>query len=91
MRELMRWLDRVNDTQRPARLDRFLERYGDADTRNIFAALQHDLYRGATVADRHKLLESLGRIRRLWQEENRRCKVGRLTLPPLNGPHSEEI
>jgi hypothetical protein len=31
----MRWLDRINDSDRPARLDVFLRRYGDERTREI--------------------------------------------------------
>jgi hypothetical protein len=90
LRELMRWLDRVNDTGRPARLDRFLERYGDPDTRQALGALQRDLEQSQRIADRRGLLNYLVQARRRWLAQHDRRKAGILTLPPLNGAPGQE-
>jgi hypothetical protein len=90
LRELMRWLDRINDAPRPARLDRFLERYGDEDTRQALEALQRDLEQSQRIADRRGLLNNLVRARGRWLERPGRKKAGILALPPLNGAPGQE-
>ena len=91
MRELMRWLDRLNDTQRPARLDRFLDRLGDANTRAVLEALQQDLEEGRRVADRRALSNNLVRARGRWLEQAGQIKANVLALPPLNGAPGKEV
>jgi hypothetical protein len=90
LRELMRWLDRINDSPGPARLDRFLERYGDADTRQALEALQRDLEQSRRIADRRGLLNNLDRARNRWLQRPGRKKAGVFTLPPLNGAPGQE-
>lgn len=91
MRELMRWLDRINDTGRPARLDQFLDSYGDPNTRAAFAALLQDLGTAGRITDRRALLNRLVRARGRWLKQTRRSKTGMLALPPLNGAHTKEV
>ena len=50
-REIMRWLDRVNDDNRPARLDLFLREYGDARVQQAAAHLLHSFASGGKIAD----------------------------------------
>lgn len=91
MRELMRWLDWINDNQRPARLDRFLDRYGDADTRAALEALQKNLDIAQSVGDRRELSNALVQVRKRWREQTGQRKPGRVMLAPLNGASTREI
>ena len=90
MRELMRWLDRINDASRPARLDRFLERYGDADTRALLRALQQELDGSGRIADGGALAKSLAQARERWLQQVAQNHTGPLALPPLNGTSTRE-
>jgi hypothetical protein len=88
-RELMRWLDRTGGSARPARLDWFLDRYGDPQTRAAITPLLEGLGEGGGIADRRLLLDGLIQARRRWLRHNHRAKAGLCALPPLNGAHSK--
>ena len=83
LRETMRWLDRINRDSSPARLDQFLERYGDARAQTVAATLV-----SREPADRSNFKAFAGGLvaaRGRWQKAGRdRRNVNRL-LPALNG------
>ena len=84
MRELMRWLDRISETHRPARLDQFADAYGDAQLRTLLGALQRELAESTPVTDRRALSRHLGEARRRWLQRAGRDKAEGRPLPPLN-------
>lgn len=85
MRELMRWLDRIEGGSRPARLDRFLERYGDPASRAALEALQKDLDGARPIGDRRELSHGLERLRKRWLDVSAEAGREGAVLPPLNG------
>jgi hypothetical protein len=73
--DTMRWLDRINDDSQAARLDLFMQKYGDSQTR-------------AAVLDRREsdamvFLSSLAAARKRWQQAQSGGEAGYL-LPDLN-------
>ncbi len=83
-RHLMRWLDRIDETNEPARLDDFLERYCDEADRQVMTQLQASLIDGNRLADRRAMLRVLKQARRRWQRRNAVPAGGKSLLPPLN-------
>ena len=77
LRDTMRWLDRINDDSRPARLDQFLQQYGDARVRE--AALERN------KSDIPALIRGLAAARKRWQQAQRRTARVSGLLPGLNG------
>lgn len=76
LRDTMRWLDRINDDSQAARLDLFMQKYGDSRAREvILERIEHD-----TMA----FLNSLAAARKCWQRAQRGGEAGNL-LPDLNG------
>jgi hypothetical protein len=77
LRATMRWLDRINASSQPARLDQFLTRYGESQLRTNTL----DLDKSGIAA----FLTTLAAARKRWQTSNRskRRPVG--LLPDLNG------
>ncbi len=74
--DTMRWLDRINDDSQAARLDLFLQKYGDSAA-------------GVAVLDEREsgtmaFLSSLAGARKRWQQAQRGGEAGYL-LPELNG------
>jgi hypothetical protein len=51
LRDLMRWLDRISESDRPAQLDVFLHRYGDERTREIVGYGLRDLELDRRISD----------------------------------------
>ena len=74
--DTMRWLDRINDDSQAARLDLFLQKYGDSAAG--LAVL--DESGSGTMA----FLRSLAVARKRWQQAQRGGEAGHL-LPELNG------
>ena len=69
LRETMRWLDRINDDSRPARLDQFLQKYGEArEQENV-----------------SELIGALATARKRWQRAQRRTGQVTGLLPGFNG------
>jgi len=69
LRDTMRWLDRINDDSRPARLDQFLQKYGEARTQENVS----------------ELINVLAVARKRWQRAQRRTGRVTGLLPGLNG------
>jgi hypothetical protein len=72
----MRWLDRINDKTEPARLDLFLQKYGNSQSREAVL--------GQNDSDSMAFLSSLTEARKRWQQ----AQTGEASediLPELNG------
>lgn len=74
--DTMRWLDRINDDSQAARLDLFMQKYGDSRAREAIL----DQSESGTMA----FLSSLAAARKRWQQAQRDGDAGYL-LPDLNG------
>jgi hypothetical protein len=72
----MRWLDRINDNSQAARLDLFLQKYGDSRAR---APVLDE-----SESDTKAFLSCLTVARKRWQQAQRGGETGHL-LPDLNG------
>jgi hypothetical protein len=73
----MRWLDRINESSRPARLDQFLSRYGNGQSQ----ASALDLDKPGIAA----FLVELAAARKCWQATNQSKQRAIGLLPNLNG------
>jgi hypothetical protein len=77
LRATMRWLDRINTSSQPARLDRFLTRYGESRLQTTVL----DLDKSGIAA----FFTSLAAARKRWQTINRSKQRPVRLLPELNG------
>ena len=77
LRDTMRWLDRINGETQAARLDQFLERYGDARARE--AATDPEISSSAELASGLKV------ARKRWRQAQRERMNASELLPELNG------
>lgn len=85
LRQTMRWLDRINCDSSPARLDRFLQQYGDTRTQTVAATLVSKSGEQADKSNLKAFAGGLAAARGRWQKAGRvRRKVDSL-LPALNG------
>jgi len=85
LRELMRWLDRVNETDRPAQLQDFLCRYAGADARATVDQLLLSVATDGRLADTAPLLDVVMKARKRWHETCQRKPNAPFELPELNG------
>jgi len=85
LRELMRWLDRVNETGRPAQLQDFLCRYAGADARATVNQLLLSVATDGRLADTAPLLDVVMKARKRWHETCQRKLNAPFELPELNG------
>jgi hypothetical protein len=85
LRDTMRWLDRINDKSHPARLDRFIQQYGDVRSQEAAIHLTNGRVSDRNQSDIAALINGLAAARKRWQKEQR--GKGRVTglLPDLNG------
>jgi hypothetical protein len=74
--DTMRWLDRVNDDSQAARLDLFMQKYGDSRAREVVLE--------GIEPDTMAFFNSLAAARKCWQRAQRGGEAGNL-LPDLNG------
>jgi hypothetical protein len=84
LRNIMRWLDRINDARYPAQLDVFISRYGDTRTRKVVDQLLHGVAVNEQLADPAKLLDILSTARRNWRQARKQRQFGVKVLPTLN-------
>lgn len=89
LRELMHWLDRLQSVQQPARLDRFLEEFGDAGSRDAAGELIRvaQLTEHGTLRGRH-LIDVINPARRRYLASRSRKARRAIVLPALN-PHKQ--
>lgn len=85
LRCTMRWLDRINTSSDPARLDQFLLKYGDEQTRKTASELSDTL--GSLTDKSHVTLlaNGLKRARTRWLRALKQQKRAEAVLPALNG------
>ncbi|MGD8235249.1 MAG: hypothetical protein PVJ65_03815 [Chromatiales bacterium] len=85
LRNLMRWLDSIEQSERPARLDSFLTRYCEPPEREIIMRLQKAAMRDEhPFPERKPLLHALGHARKCRRKERREITQASATLPLLN-------
>ena len=82
---LMRWLDTVNNTNIPARLDLFLKKYGDADTKQIILDLSIGVKRPHNTMNYLDVKNALVSARLKWQKARHNCVKANTVLPELDG------
>jgi len=85
LRDTMRWLDRVNATDRPAQLQDFLCRYAGADARATVDQLLLSVAAGGRLSDTAPLLDVVMKARERWYETCQRKPNAPFELPELNG------
>ena len=85
LRETMRWLDRINSNSQPARLDRFLEQYGDTDTQLATADLMTTLTVDQDKSTVSRFVHGLATARKRWRRAQRTRQRAAILLPELNG------
>ena len=85
LRDTMRWLDRINDTSHPARLDHFFQQCGDVRSQEAAIHLTNSRVSDRNQSDIAALINGLAAARKRWKKEQR--GKGRVTglLPDLNG------
>ncbi len=84
LRHTMRWLDRINNDSRPARLDQFLRQFGDTRTQADALELMETLSPDRAKSDITALASGLAAARTRWRQAQcvRRQVTG--SLPGLN-------
>jgi hypothetical protein len=81
---LLVWLDRLEDGEVPARVDRFMQRYGDERGREGLTQLETALAAGEPVTDPARLVADWKRARREWNRARRARGKAEELLPRLN-------
>lgn len=84
LRDVMRWLDRINDQDRPAKLEDFLSRYGDAEMQNIARKTLHELGASDERSNTSALIAGFSSARNQWLKQRRVRKALSEVLPELN-------
>ena len=84
LRDLMRWLDRVNDLDLPAQLDVFLRRYADNQLQETVSHLLRNIEYNSRISDPSTLVAGLSAARDRWRRMLHSKKVESKVLPDLN-------
>jgi hypothetical protein len=84
LRQVMRWLDRINDAKHPAQLDGFIDLYGDTRAKEVIKQLLHSVAAGEQLADPAQLLDVLSTARRNWRKRRKQRQLNVSVLPALN-------
>ena len=84
LRNIMRWLDRINDASDPAQLDVFISRYGDTRAKKVVDQLLHSVAVNEQLADPAQLLDVLSTTRRNWRQARKQRLSSFKVLPGLN-------
>jgi len=81
LRETMLWLDLINDNNSPARLDVFLETFGDIESRELVENFQSE-----TDPDLEKFRKGMIAARKRWKSDKilSRKEMEKKALPDLN-------
>ena len=82
---IMHWLDRLDPGPRPARLDLFLEGFGDDNARAAAAALAQSLVTGGRFEGAKVLARGLANARRKFRRTRQAVERADRILPELNG------
>ena len=84
LRDVMRWLDRINDKDRPAQLEHFLRRYADVQTQQSASEALRDIESGGHLLNKSALIDGLSSARNRWLEQRGKRKAPAQLLPKLN-------
>jgi hypothetical protein len=84
LRDVMRWVDRINPTAQPAQLRDFVRAFGDAGAEEAFDRLLRDTAAHGRVSDTEAVVSALKAGRREWMEAGRRKRIPSRVLPELN-------
>ena len=85
VRDIMRWLDRIDRAPAPAQLQTFVCRYGDGDAQVVVDRLLDAVASGGRLADPAPLVRVLTAMRMRWHEAGRSQSGAAFVLPDLNG------
>ena len=83
MRATMQWLDRINTSGMPARLDQFLSNYSDTSDQEIYRKFTSEYYGDAGPGDLQKVYGVLARARAAWLKVKRRKLHAESVLPEV--------
>ncbi len=81
----MRWLDRINTSSDPARLDQFLLKYGDEQSRQMASEVSRKLGSNTDASHAAQLASGLKRARSRWFRAQKQRQRAEAVLPALNG------
>ena len=85
LREVMRWLDRINHADQPAEMDVFIARYGDEAARKVACRLVESALRNERLAETEQLIAALSAARDRWlSQQSAHQKQKEVSLPELN-------
>jgi len=84
LRDLMRWLDRVNDADRPAQFQDFLRRHADTDMQAAMGQFLRSIAKGDRLADPSPMVDGLSAARDRWREAGQPKRNAPFVLPELN-------
>jgi hypothetical protein len=85
LRDIMRWLDRIHEGQRPVQLEAFVRRHADADARVAVNRLLDAVATDGRLADPATLIRVLTAMRTRWRKRGQRGSDAAFVLPDLNG------
>jgi hypothetical protein len=85
LRDIMRWLDRINEQQAPAQVQTFVDRYADRDGQVAMNRLLDAVATDRRLADPAPLIRVLTGMRMRWREARRPRPGAAFVLPGLNG------
>jgi hypothetical protein len=85
LRCTMRWLDRINTSSDPARLDQFLLKYGDEQSRQAASEVSGTFGSKTDTPHAAQLASGLKRARTRWLRAQKQRKLAEAVLPALNG------
>jgi len=85
LRVTMRWLDMIYTESGPARLDLFLDAYGDDRAKKEYSDLMDCMENKAPIHDIHAFMNSLKNARHHWKQSVKNEKKALKLLPELNG------
>ena len=85
LRDIMRWLDRINEGPAPAQLLALVRRYADRDAQVVVDQLLHEVAGDGHLADPAPLIRVLMAMRMRWRDAGRPKTAATFVLPGLNG------
>ncbi len=85
LRETIRWLDRINEHDRPARLDLFLRQYGDLRAREAASRVTRGLATDREISIVSAFGNGLAAARTRWRQAQRGKRHASALLPKMNG------
>jgi hypothetical protein len=84
LRDVMRWLDRLNDGEAPVQLQRFARHYAGEDARVIVEMLLDTAATDGRLSEPRAVIELLNTLRQRWRNARRPRPKHAVVLPELN-------